>query len=82
MGFYSHLCPECKISARSKWAKNRDVWQGQVTVVLPDRVVQGEYNGYGRVETADGEVFNIASLPMERGNYDELVKMYHTKCWE
>ncbi len=82
MGFFSHQCPKCKDSARSKWAKNRKAWQGQVTVVLPDRIVQGEYNGYGRVETVDGESFEIMSLAAEGGNYDKIVKMYHTKCWE
>lgn len=82
MGFYSHLCPKCGISARSRWAKNREACQGQVTVVLPDRVVHGEYDGYGRIENEDGETFDIATLAVKGANFNEMVKMYHTKCWE
>lgn len=91
MGFFSWECPCCNVSIRSHWATN-DIDEQHCTLVLPDRIVQGAYDGYGRIDTDVGDIFDISEevvFPLweedkKEGIESDMnreVKIYHTKCW-
>jgi len=79
MGFFSWSCPECDRSVISVHAITRtspevklDPEFSKATLVLPDRVLSGEYDGYGRLDD-----FNI----LDNTHNGEEPHIFHTKCY-
>jgi hypothetical protein len=79
MGFFSWECPVCHESIRSHWAVGKKNVRNCI-LVLPDRQVAGEYDGYGRIIEADeGEPFDIMEH-LHSAHHDREVKLYHADC--
>lgn len=52
--------------------------------MLPDRVIEGVYNGYGRVSGVnlmDKKLIPTIWTEGEDGHFTKEVKMYHTVCY-
>jgi hypothetical protein len=80
MGFFSYECKICHKSALSIYAIN-DVngWMVDVVAIYPDgSLVFGKYDGYGRIESKDGAVFECPGDLVETGVWD----MFHKACWD
>lgn len=75
MGFFSWNCKHCGFSVRGVTSFS-DIWMKNVVVLAKDAsIVFGEYDGYGRVDCAFGEV-SICE------NYPSKISVYHRDCWE
>ncbi len=83
MGLFSYLCA-CNHPLLSPYATNEvNVWMNDTVAVLPDgRVIAGEYDGYGRLDTA------VTALVGEYDRCDdgepelEGCTVWHRACWE
>ena len=70
MGFYSWDCKVCGHPMLSVYAlEDKNEWMNHVVVIEEDgSILQGEYDGYGRVDDEDIESYKP--------------ECYHEHCWE
>jgi hypothetical protein len=76
MGLFSWDCKKCGRSIRH-WGSTTVVsrWMAQAVCLMPNgSVVIGTYDGYGRLDSAEGQT------TVNRG--EEHPCMYHKSCWE
>lgn len=87
MGFSSFNCLSCGHPMLSLWSRNdTNAWMSQVVVIKHDgEMVQGEYDGYGRVSPVpiDGDDFWITiGDSVFVWDLEELPGCWHKACWE
>jgi len=74
MGCFSWNC-RCGHSVMNPYVTEK-AWLNDAVLLLSDgSVIKGHYDGYGRIETSDGGVFEV---PWEDSGFE----IYHVKCWE
>ena len=87
MGFSSLNCLSCGHPMLSLWSRNdTNAWMSQVVVIKHDgQIVQGEYDGYGRVSATPidpGDPFVVGEERTFVWDMGELPGCYHKACWE
>ncbi len=82
MGFFSRKCKVCERSIKAPYnISEKDFWQNRIVAVLPDgKIMEGDYDGYGRIDTSCGVV---NADPVELPKYGEAqADWYHERCYE
>ena len=79
MGFFSWDCRGCGHPLLSGWATNRvNAWMQEAVVVESEgRVLEGTYDGYGRV---DGEAIQYGPW-VDHSTALNLPGCWHRACW-
>lgn len=74
MGFFSWNCKCCGYSIRSQYADaGENNWMAKVVAIIRNGgIIKGEYDGYGRISTANYE--DVEDLDNHT--------LYHEACWE
>ncbi len=83
MGFFSWKCPHCGQTVMNEHS-GVALPRMQVTVVTPAGLINGIYDGYGRVSGTN--LMDHPDIPGmfkegEDGNFAREIKMYHQACF-
>lgn len=86
MGFSSFNCLGCGHPMLSLWARNEtNAWMSQVVVIKHDgQIIEGEYDGYGRVSPTPIDPDKFFDGIDERSfvwDLEELPGCWHKACW-